>query len=149
MIHLIEFLEDGSNDSVNGLGITFCYFMRDPRYPGENRSLRGNNGYDRKTFVKVVTNPEESLEEFGQNLAAVLTEIDQGKTFEYAGDATNLAEPDPACRLIMDRDVTEMAFSGYGDEIRDGSFFENAEIVKGYWGDRPNPLEIMQQYRDI
>ena len=46
-------------------------------------------------------------------------------------------EPDPACRLIMDKDVTEMAFSAYGDEIRDRSFFGDDETVKGYWGDAP------------
>ena len=150
LLHLIDLLEDESNESVNALGIQFCYVMRDPRYPEENRPLKGNNGYDRKVFVRVVDDPDKaSLEEFGQNLAAALTEIDQGKTFEYAGDATNLAEPDPACRLIMDKDVTEMAFLAYGDEIRDRSFFEHAETVKGYWGDRPNPLAIMQQFRDI
>ena len=49
----------------------------------------------------------------------------------------------------MDKDVAEMAFSGYGDDIRDGSFFDDAELVQSYWGDHPNPKQVMKQYRDF
>jgi len=49
----------------------------------------------------------------------------------------------------MDKDVAEMAFSGYDDHIRDGSFFEDDETVKGYWGDHPNPKQVMKQCKNF
>ena len=147
LVHLINTLEDKSNDRLNAIGINFHFRMRDP---SSNRPRKGSNGYFRDVFVKVLGDSDEaSPEQFGQDLAAVLTEIDQGKTFEHAGDITNTDEPDPACRFVMDKDVTEMAFDAYEDAIRDGSFFEETEIVEGYFGDHASPKQVMQQYKDF
>jgi hypothetical protein len=148
MMHGINALKERSNEMLNDIGINFAFPMRDPK--GDNSPAKGANGHFKQVFVKIIGEHDDiTPEQFGSDVAAALSEIDEWKEFEFANNITNSEKLDPACLFFLDKDVTEMAFSGYGDDIRDGSFFDDAELVQSYWGDHPNPKQVMKQYRDF
>ena len=138
----------GNNDDVNDLDIRFDFNKRisaDQNVP----HMDPETNYPFRLFVRTLDELGEiSPEAFGQQLAQVMTQLDQYNDFVFAGNMTPTDGPEPVYFYMLDKDVVKLAIQECEEGISNGSFFEeeNADIRKGCFGDRDDAQQIINTY---